>query len=62
MHPAWLRCENSEYTQYSCAFASCQTGDSTLKIANLFLREPLPGETGRQIRKRFYARIHPINP
>ena len=32
MHPAWLRCESSEYAWYSCAFAPCQAGASTLRI------------------------------
>jgi len=40
MHPAWLRCEISEYARYSCVFAPCQMGASTPKIVNLVFREP----------------------
>jgi hypothetical protein len=41
MHPAWLRCERAAISRYANPFAPCQTGASTPKNANLFLREPL---------------------
>ena len=47
MHSGWLRCESSEYARYSCVFAPCRLGASTLKICELifgvfaYLRKPL---------------------
>ena len=41
MHPAWLRCESSEYTWYSCTFAPCQAGASTQKICEFILARTL---------------------
>ena len=41
MHPARLRCESLEYPDILCVFAPCRPDASTLKIANLFLCEPL---------------------
>jgi len=35
MHPAWLRCENSQYASYYCVFAPYQPGASTLKNCEL---------------------------
>jgi hypothetical protein len=44
MHPAWLCCESSEYAGYSCTFAPCQAGASTLKISGFILARTLNGE------------------
>jgi len=40
MHPAWLRCENSEYPDIPALSRLASRALQRLKIANLFLREP----------------------
>jgi len=40
MHPAWLRCENSEYPDIPALSRLASRSLQRLKIANLFLREP----------------------
>jgi len=40
MHPAWLRCENSEYPDIPTLSRLAGRALQRLKIANLFLREP----------------------
>ncbi|CAB1060066.1 hypothetical protein D1BOALGB6SA_4831 [Olavius sp. associated proteobacterium Delta 1] len=43
MHPVWPRCECSEYARYSCTFAPCQAGASTLKICEIISARTLSG-------------------
>jgi hypothetical protein len=40
MHPAWLRCENSEYPDIPALSRLASRALQRLKIANFFLREP----------------------
>jgi hypothetical protein len=52
IHPAWRRCQSAEISRYSSASAPCQTGASTPKNINLFLREPLIGRLGSDFYKK----------
>jgi hypothetical protein len=40
MPPVWLPVQKLVISRYSCVFQPCQAGASTLKIMNLFFREP----------------------
>jgi len=60
MHPAWLRCENSEYPDIPALSRLASRALQRLKIANLFFREPLAYSMCSARSEKFCRKKQPI--